>query len=84
MPAAQCENVSSAYADREGPDLPAHPLKESLDTTEGMNGEQWPGRYFAHAQDDLNLRILRIFDHCLDVAYIVYTSFFFCFVNFVS
>ena len=28
---------------------------ESLDTTECMNGEQRPGWYFAHAEDDLNL-----------------------------
>ena len=51
-----------AYADSEGPDQPVHcdqglpcPLTESLDITECMNGEQRPGRYFADAQDDLNL-----------------------------
>ena len=33
------------------------PLTESLDTTECMNGEQRPGRYFADAQDDLNVCI---------------------------
>ena len=27
-----------------------------------MNGEQRPGSYFAHAQDDLNLRILRVIE----------------------
>ena len=37
-------------------------LTESSDTTEFINGEQRPGWYFAHAQDDLNLRILRMFD----------------------
>ena len=37
------------------------PLIESLDTTEYMNEEQWPV-YFAHAQDDRNLRILRMFE----------------------
>ena len=37
------------------------PLTESLDTIECMNGEQKPGWYLAHAQDDLNLRILRMF-----------------------
>ena len=37
------------------------PLTESLDTIEYMNGQQSPGRYIAHAQDDLNLRILRVF-----------------------
>ena len=53
-----------AYADSEGLDQPANPqsdqgvpcpLTESLDTTECMNGEQRPGRYIEHAQDDLNL-----------------------------
>ena len=33
------------------------PLTESFDTTE----EQRPG-YFGHAQDDLNLRIVRMFE----------------------
>ena len=37
-------------------------LTESLDTTECMNGEQRPGWYFAHVQDDLNLHILRMFE----------------------
>ena len=32
-----------------------------MDTTEYMNGEQRPRRYFAHAQDDLNLHILFMF-----------------------
>ena len=45
------------YADSKGPDQPAHPLTESLDTTEYMNGEQRPR--FVHVQDDLILRILR-------------------------
>ena len=27
-----------------------------------MDGEQRPGCYFAHAQDDMNLRILRMFE----------------------
>ena len=31
--------------------------KHSLDTAEYMNGKQRPGGYFAHAQDDLTLRI---------------------------
>ena len=38
------------------------PLTESLDTTECMNGEQRHGWYFAHAQDDLKLRILCMFE----------------------
>ena len=38
------------------------PLTESLDTTEYMNGEQRTGRYFAHMQYDLNLRILCMFE----------------------
>ena len=33
------------------------PLTKSVDTTECMNGQQRPGCYFAHAQDDLNLRM---------------------------
>ena len=37
-------------------------LTESMDTTECMNGEQRPGWYFAHVQDDLNLHILRMFE----------------------
>ena len=36
------------------------PLTESLDTTECINGKQKPGRYFAHALNDLNPRILRM------------------------
>ena len=52
------------YADNKGLHQPAHYdshsqahslLKESLNTTECMNGEQRPGPYFTHAQDDLNL-----------------------------
>ena len=42
-------------------DLP-YPLKESWDTTECTNGEQGPGRYFAHAQEVPNFRILRMFE----------------------
>ena len=38
------------------------PLKESLDTSECMNGEQRSVCYFAHAQDDLMMRILRMFE----------------------
>ena len=37
-------------------------LTESVDTTECMNGEQRPECYFAFAQDDLTLRILRMFE----------------------
>ena len=33
-------------------------LKESLDTTECIDEEQRPGRYFVHVQDNLNLLIL--------------------------
>ena len=51
----------------ECPDQSVHPqsdqglqcqITESLDTTECMNGEQRPGWYFTHVQDDLNLCIL--------------------------
>ena len=38
------------------------PLTESLDTRECMNGEQKSGRFFAHALDDMNLRILRMLE----------------------
>ena len=38
------------------------PLTESSDITKYMNGEQRPGWYFGHAQDDLKLRILRVFE----------------------
>ena len=37
-------------------------LTELLDTTECINGEQRLGRKFARGQDDLNLRILCMFD----------------------
>ena len=49
-------------------------LTESADTTECM---QRPGGYFAHAQDDLNLRILRVFDVpvLLDATYFVIFSY---------
>ena len=41
------------------------PLTESLDTTECMNGVQSLGKYFAHAQDDLNMSIMRMFEGTL-------------------
>ena len=37
-------------------------LTESFYTTKYMNGEQRPGRYFTHDQDDLNLRIFCMFE----------------------
>ena len=58
-----------AYADSKSPDQPAHPcslimaslVRQHIHwTNECINGEQWPGWYFA--QDDLNLRILRMFE----------------------
>ena len=64
-----CENVSSGICGQWRPrsdsasalsDLGLHcPLTESLDTTECMNGDKRPSWYFAHAQDDQNLRIVR-------------------------
>ena len=33
-----------------------------LDTTECIIGEKTPGCYFAHVQNDLNLRFLRMFE----------------------
>ena len=44
-------------------------LTESLDIAKCMNGEQRPRWYFAHAQDDLNLRILCI--DTLDTAHMI-------------
>ena len=74
MWAAQCENVSSGICGQRKPrsacasaqtdrDLNCS-LLEWLNSTECMNGEQRPGGwYFAHAQDDLNLRILHARRH---------------------
>ena len=52
------------YANSEGP-VPAHsdqglrcPQTKSLDIIECFSGEQRPGWYFVHAQDDLNPHIL--------------------------
>ena len=75
-----------AYTDSKGPGQTAQidctfvqsdqglssPLTESLYTTECMNGEKRPRQYFAHAQDDLNLRIFFVLDgtFLLDVAHI--------------
>ena len=60
------------YGDSDGSDQPAHPgglirvfpcqLKESVDTTECINGDQRPRKYFAHVQDGLNQQILRILE----------------------
>ena len=38
------------------------PSTESLDTTECMNGEHRPGWHIAHAEDDLNLCMLCMFE----------------------
>ena len=48
------------------------PLTELLDITECMNGEQRLGWYHAHAQDDLNVCILHMFEDTfsLDMAHI--------------
>ena len=49
------------------------PLTESLDTIACMNGKQRFELYFAHAQDDLNLYILRMFNGTvsLDAAHLI-------------
>ena len=70
--AAQCENVSldicgqrrsrSACASTQSDQSLTCPLTESLDAIEYLNGEQTTECYFARTQDDLNLRILRMFD----------------------
>ena len=70
--AAPCANVSSGICGQGRPSsacasaqsdqgLPC-PLTESLDTVECINGEQMTELYFAHAHDDLNLRILHMFE----------------------
>ena len=38
------------------------PLKETLDTTECMNGQQRPGWYVAYVQGDVNPLILHILE----------------------
>ena len=45
--------------------VPSLTLSESLGTVECMNGEQRPGWYCVHVQDDLNLRILHMFEDFL-------------------
>ena len=81
--AVPCENGSSGICGERRPksacafaqsDQGLHCLlTELLDTTECMHGEQRPGCYFAHAHDDLNLRILRMFEgtFSLDAAHFV-------------
>ena len=63
MSSGICEQrrPGSACADAQA-DLGLHcPLTELLDTTECRKGERILG-YFAHGQDDLNLRILPMFE----------------------
>ena len=74
------------YADSDGPDQTAHlrictvwsgqslSSTESLDIIACMNGEQNSGLFFERAQDDLNLRILRMFEgpFSLGLAYIIH------------
>ena len=65
--AVPCKNVSSGIygqrkpgsdcADAQSDPGLRCPQTEPLDTTECFNGEQMPGWYFSHAQDELNLRI---------------------------
>ena len=50
-------------------------LTESLDITECMNGEQRPGSYFAHEQDDLNLCILHMFEGTCSFMWPIFESF---------
>ena len=70
--AAPCENMSSVmYGQRRPRSTCASthsdqaiycPLTETLVTTECMNKEQRSGRYLVHAQIDLNLCILLMFE----------------------
>ena len=68
----------TAKADSKDPEQPTHPWfdlnrhcppNDSLDTTECMNGEQRLGWYFAHARDELNLRMFED-TFSLDATYI--------------
>ena len=64
MPRSACESAQS--------DQGLHcPLTQSLDTRECMNGERWPGWYFAYARVDLNKCIFRMFEgiFSLEAAY---------------
>ena len=78
----QAKTSLRAYEDSEDPDKSAHPLSdqglpssliESLHSTKCMNGERRPVWYLAHAQDDPNLRILRMFEgtFSLEASYIM-------------
>ena len=66
------------YAGSEGQDQPEDPrslirafarslITKSFDSTECINGEQRPGWYLTRAHDDLNLRILRMFEDTLSL-----------------
>ena len=56
-----------AYTDSEGPDqtarmrslIRAFAVRKQINWIEYFNGEQMPGRDFAHVQDDFNPHILR-------------------------
>ena len=61
MDLCNAKSYFQAYAGRKGSDQSEHPLTESLDNKACMYGEQIPGCYFAHAQDDMKPRILCIF-----------------------
>ena len=85
MWAVPCENMASCINGQWRPrsacasaqsdqGLPCS-VTESLYTREYINGEQRPGWYFAHAPDDLYLRIFRKFEGMF---------FFFCFVFFFA
>ena len=50
---------------------------ESLDTTECFNREQRLERYFAHAEDDVNLHILHMFEGTFSFDTARFTSFYF-------
>ena len=51
--------LSSACASSRSDQSLLYPLTESLDTSECTNEEEMPGRYFAHAQNDLNMCMFR-------------------------
>ena len=59
---APCEMCLRVCSDAQSELGLQFPLSESLDTTECIKGKQRLRRYFAHAQNELKLRILCTFE----------------------
>ena len=62
MPSGEQRRPRSAYPPAQPDQGLCCSLTIPLDTTECMKGEQRPGWYFEHAQDNLNLCILRMLE----------------------